>query len=291
MLFDRTAGTIRTELTARLPDAKQRVPILAATYVEVWWLAGCHRGAEFDVTHWIRGILDRRIADAHRATGRQVEGDPRPSRSELELAAGPADRQSLAGLSGKSHRGSARFPGRTPGELSRTGCGVSVLTRRRPARLGASSPPPSPLAAATAGPPSVNASMHGPSPSISCSSSNRAATRPWHGRSLSHRGADHHRRPGAVHAHHGGAKVCHRDRSALRLLPDPRPDSHYAVSVHVDTANPAEPTCIGPAELTVRPPPPARTAWLAPRTPMINRPDRRALRLPHRNGVAATTAL
>jgi hypothetical protein len=79
MLFDRTVGTIRTELTARLPDAKQRVPILAATYVEVWWLAGCHRGAEFDVTHWIRGILDRRIADAHRATGRQVEGDPRPA--------------------------------------------------------------------------------------------------------------------------------------------------------------------------------------------------------------------
>jgi len=86
MLFDRTAGTIRAELTARLPDPEQRVPILAATYVEVWWLAGCHRGAEPDVRRWIRGILDRRIADAHRATGRHLEGEPRPSRSELELA-------------------------------------------------------------------------------------------------------------------------------------------------------------------------------------------------------------
>jgi hypothetical protein len=86
MLFDRTAGTIRAELTARLPDSEQRIPILAATYVEVWWLAGCHRGAEPDVTRWIRGILDRRIADAHRATGQPVKGEPRPSRSELELA-------------------------------------------------------------------------------------------------------------------------------------------------------------------------------------------------------------
>jgi hypothetical protein len=86
MLFDRTAGTIRAELTARLPDPEQRVPMLAATYVEVWWLAGCHRGAESDVTRWIRGILDRRIADAHRATGRHVSGEPRPSRAELELA-------------------------------------------------------------------------------------------------------------------------------------------------------------------------------------------------------------
>ena len=86
MLFDRTAGTIRSELTARLPDPEQRVPILAATYVEVWWLAGCHRGAEPDVTRWLGGILDRRIADAHRATGRHLDGEPRPSRSELELA-------------------------------------------------------------------------------------------------------------------------------------------------------------------------------------------------------------
>ena len=86
MLFDRTAGIICAELTARVADPEQRVPILAATYVEVWWLAGCHRGAEPDVTHWIRAILDRRIADAHRATGRQVDGEPRPGRSELELA-------------------------------------------------------------------------------------------------------------------------------------------------------------------------------------------------------------
>jgi len=68
------------------PGARPRVQILAATYVEVWWLAGCHRGEEPDVWRWIRGILDRRIADAHRATSRHLEGEPRPSRSELELA-------------------------------------------------------------------------------------------------------------------------------------------------------------------------------------------------------------
>lgn len=86
MLVDRTAGAVGAELTARLPDPEQRVPIFAATYVEVWWLAGCRSGAEPDVTHWIRRILDRRIADAHRDTGRQVETEPRPGRAELELA-------------------------------------------------------------------------------------------------------------------------------------------------------------------------------------------------------------
>ncbi|MEU4222202.1 hypothetical protein [Actinoplanes sp. NPDC026623] len=86
VLFDRTAGAIGAELTARLADPEQRVPILAATYVEVWWLAGCRSGAESDVTQWIRRILDRRIVDARRTMGRHVEREPQPGRAELELA-------------------------------------------------------------------------------------------------------------------------------------------------------------------------------------------------------------
>jgi hypothetical protein len=86
VLFDCTAASISAELTTRLADPEQRVAILAAAYVEVWWLAGCRSGAEPDITDWIRRILDRRIADVRQTAGQQVEREPRPGRAELELA-------------------------------------------------------------------------------------------------------------------------------------------------------------------------------------------------------------
>jgi hypothetical protein len=65
-LFDRTSAAVRTELPAALPGTTRPGEIFAASYVEVWWLAGCHRLAEADVTAWIIGILRRRIAEASR---------------------------------------------------------------------------------------------------------------------------------------------------------------------------------------------------------------------------------
>ena len=86
VLFDRTAATVGAGLTTRLGDPNKRTAILAATYVEVWWLAGCRSGAESDVSEWIRRILDRRVADADRATAQQADGEPRPGYAERELA-------------------------------------------------------------------------------------------------------------------------------------------------------------------------------------------------------------
>jgi hypothetical protein len=83
VLFDRTAGIVAADLTASLPDQRQRIAILAATYIEVWWLAGCHIGPEPDITQWIRAILDRRIGAV---SGDETPHEPAHGRAERELA-------------------------------------------------------------------------------------------------------------------------------------------------------------------------------------------------------------
>jgi hypothetical protein len=95
-LFDRTSGAIHAELASRLPDLDQAVPVFAATYVEVWWLAGCHSGPDVDAVEWIRRILHRRIADVDRSARQRPRRSPAasdpapdtwPSCAERELAA------------------------------------------------------------------------------------------------------------------------------------------------------------------------------------------------------------
>jgi len=89
-LFDRTSEAARAELTAGPTGAGRPGEILAASYVEVWWLAGCRRTPKIDATGWIIGIVRRRIAEAGRAIPRRGGGaaleDPRPSHAELEVA-------------------------------------------------------------------------------------------------------------------------------------------------------------------------------------------------------------
>jgi hypothetical protein len=83
-LFDFTSGAVRAELLTHLKNADQAVAVFAATYVEVWWLAGCHSAAEVGVLEWIRHILRRRIADVTTALDPAV--DLWPSHAEIELA-------------------------------------------------------------------------------------------------------------------------------------------------------------------------------------------------------------
>jgi hypothetical protein len=80
-LFTRTLPAARAVLTTHLPGADRAGEVLAASYVEVWWLAGCHRAPEVDVTTWITGIVRRRAAELPAGEG------PRPSYAELEFAA------------------------------------------------------------------------------------------------------------------------------------------------------------------------------------------------------------
>lgn len=90
-LFDGTADVVRAELAHDLPGTTTRInEILAATYLEVWWLAGCHRKVPADVPGWITGIARRRFAEASRGTawcaGHTALENPRPSYAELEIA-------------------------------------------------------------------------------------------------------------------------------------------------------------------------------------------------------------
>jgi hypothetical protein len=85
-LFDRTSESVRVLLAADLTDAGQIRRILAASYIEVWWLAGCHQARDADVIGWITGIARRRTTEAVRVPADAVSG-PRPTYAELELMA------------------------------------------------------------------------------------------------------------------------------------------------------------------------------------------------------------
>lgn len=85
-LVDRTAKKLAADLAARLAEPRPRTVILAATYVEVWWLAGCRSDADADVAQWISRILERRIADSCRVSTDRAHHDPEHSRAEHELA-------------------------------------------------------------------------------------------------------------------------------------------------------------------------------------------------------------
>ena len=97
-LFDRTSAAAHAEVVAALPGGVPAFPggapvseIFAASYVEVWWLAGCRPTPEVDVPTWITGIVRRRIAEARRGIAPRgspaVLPGPRPTYAELELAA------------------------------------------------------------------------------------------------------------------------------------------------------------------------------------------------------------
>jgi hypothetical protein len=62
-LFDQTCGAVRDTLAVRLPDRQSASAVLAATYVEVWWLAGCRTSRPGAVVEWIDAIVQRRIGE------------------------------------------------------------------------------------------------------------------------------------------------------------------------------------------------------------------------------------
>src|SRR5437868_5633928 len=80
-LFDRTCGSVRDTLAARLQDPRAVAAVLATTYVEVWWLSGCRVGRHYDVLVWIDGIVQRRIGEV------VISERPRPDRPTPEPSA------------------------------------------------------------------------------------------------------------------------------------------------------------------------------------------------------------
>ncbi|WP_203789182.1 RNA polymerase sigma factor [Paractinoplanes rishiriensis] len=63
-LFDWCSGEVTRRLRRQMSDPDRAAAILAGTFVEVWWLAGCHVDPDTDVIAWIEEIAQRRVADS-----------------------------------------------------------------------------------------------------------------------------------------------------------------------------------------------------------------------------------
>ncbi|BEL05585.1 hypothetical protein Q0Z83_037760 [Actinoplanes sichuanensis] len=85
-LVERTSVAVGAVLAELLSERVWRDEILAATYLEVWWLAGCHVQPDIEATKWIVGIARRRAAETHADPVPDGEG-PRTGYAHLEFAA------------------------------------------------------------------------------------------------------------------------------------------------------------------------------------------------------------
>ena len=88
-LYYRCSGLVAYGLRSQVTDRRRAAGVLAGTFVEVWWLAGCHVDEDTDVMVWIEGIVQRRVADS-RPAAEPGPGVPSPHWArgvEMELAA------------------------------------------------------------------------------------------------------------------------------------------------------------------------------------------------------------
>ncbi|MET3424793.1 hypothetical protein BJ973_004005 [Actinoplanes tereljensis] len=66
-LFDRCSGRVAAGLRRQVSDQHRFAGVFAGTFVEVWWLAGCHVDPDVDVVAWIDEIVQRRVTDSRPA--------------------------------------------------------------------------------------------------------------------------------------------------------------------------------------------------------------------------------
>jgi DNA-directed RNA polymerase specialized sigma24 family protein len=63
-LFHRVSGPVSSRVRRQVPDPIRAAGVVAGTFVEVWWLAGCHVDPDTEVMAWINNIVRRRVADS-----------------------------------------------------------------------------------------------------------------------------------------------------------------------------------------------------------------------------------
>ena len=63
-LFHRVSPAVSSWVSRQVPDPFRVAGVVAGTFVEVWWLAGCHVDPDADVMAWINKIVGRRVADS-----------------------------------------------------------------------------------------------------------------------------------------------------------------------------------------------------------------------------------
>jgi hypothetical protein len=101
-LFDQCSELVSRRLRSQVPDRRRVAGVLAGTFVEVWWLAGCHVDPDTDVMVWIEAILQRRVADSRPAAPSSVN----PASPDMGLLGAPwaqGVEAELAGLLRRRH--------------------------------------------------------------------------------------------------------------------------------------------------------------------------------------------
>lgn len=101
-LFDRCSGQVWRCLGRQVVDPHRAGRVLAGTFVEVWWLAGCHVDQGTDVVAWIEEIVARRVADSQPAAlATAIAASPEVGLLGAQWAQGVE--LELAGLLGRNH--------------------------------------------------------------------------------------------------------------------------------------------------------------------------------------------
>jgi hypothetical protein len=96
-LFDRCSGLVSRLLDRQVSDRNRAAGVLAGTFVEVWWLAGCRVAPETDVMAWIDKIVQRRVADSRPSVPASANPAP-PSLNSLDAPWTQGVEVELAGL-------------------------------------------------------------------------------------------------------------------------------------------------------------------------------------------------
>jgi hypothetical protein len=65
-LYRIVSADIRVQVEQTVPDPGDIDAVMAATFVEVWWLARGHAASHPDVQAWIRAIASRRSSERNR---------------------------------------------------------------------------------------------------------------------------------------------------------------------------------------------------------------------------------
>ncbi|GIE90958.1 hypothetical protein Are01nite_74380 [Actinoplanes regularis] len=108
-LFDQYSGLLSRRLRRQVPDRHRAAGIVAGTFVEVWWLAGCHLDPDTDAMVWIDEILQRRVADSRPAAPLSADPAP-PGMGPLGAPSTHGVEVELAGLLSRHLRGLWRTP-------------------------------------------------------------------------------------------------------------------------------------------------------------------------------------
>lgn len=111
LLYDAMSGRVRRQVAAAMASGDAVDAVVAATFLQVWWLAPLYRSDDADVPAWISGIAASRIADRQAnampmQSHAEVDAQQRSPSSELSAAYDQTVAVVLSGLLGR--RGSQK---------------------------------------------------------------------------------------------------------------------------------------------------------------------------------------